>query len=625
MAADLGTAYIQIKPSMKGTAGEITKELGGVNAEAAGSKMGGGIASGITGKLSTAKMAIGNMLGNLAAQAVTAVGSALGETFMQAFNGYADYEQLVGGVETLFKDSADEVQAYAEQAYRTAGLSANQYMETVTSFSASLLSGLNGDTAEAARIADVAITDMADNANKMGTSMQSIQDAYQGFAKQNYTMLDNLKLGYGGTKTEMERLLADAEKISGIHYDVGNYADVVQAIHVIQEQMGIAGTTAEEAAGTVSGSIASMQAAWSNWLTGIGDPNADMQKLTDELLATIEAALSNIVPLVGRVITGLLTALPKMLADFFKELPNMLRPFLEELFGEEVGGKIADGLAKMVEVAGQILSGLGEIIMAVADALGKFLGPALEAIGEVLGWLWDNILGPLFEALKTVLVDYILPAIGEALGWLGEVIRTVAEAFMAAADWIIAHFQPVADFFIGVGAAIAEFFGGAAAAIEAAWSGLVTWFDTYIVQPIAALFQWLMDYVIQPIIDAWNWLTGAISEQAQQRQDINEYARDYGYQMNIYGQMVPMAEGGIVTGPTLALIGEGSEPETVMPLSKLDQYANSGGLEAKLEEIARRMENLSVYIDGSALVGATVRGMDRSLGRRAVLAERGVI
>ena len=186
-----------------------------------------------------------------AAAAATAV-SGLAATTVSS---YADYEQLIGGVETLFKDSAGIVEGYAKNAYKTAGMTANQYMETVTSFSASLLQGLNGDTAEAAKVADMAITDMSDNANKMGTDMQSIQNAYQGFAKQNYTMLDNLKLGYGGTKTEMERLLADASKLSGVRYNIDNLNDVYEAIHVIQGEMGITGTTAKEATSTISGSI----------------------------------------------------------------------------------------------------------------------------------------------------------------------------------------------------------------------------------------------------------------------------------------------------------------------------------------------------------------------------------
>lgn len=222
---ELAKAYVQIVPSAKGIKGKISEELGG-EANSAGKSAGLSIASAIKGAIAAAGIG-------------TALKAAIGEG--------ANLQQSLGGIETLFKDSADKVIESAKNAYKTAGMSANEYMETVTSFSASLLQGLAGDTNKAADVADMALTDMSDNANKMGTSMEMIQNAYQGFAKQNYTMLDNLKLGYGGTKTEMQRLLADAQKLTGVKYNLDNLSDVYEAIHVIQEDMGIMGTTAEEA------------------------------------------------------------------------------------------------------------------------------------------------------------------------------------------------------------------------------------------------------------------------------------------------------------------------------------------------------------------------------------------
>ena len=214
---------------------------------------------------------------------------------------YADYEQLIGGVETLFKGDAKTLVNYANNAYKTAGLSANDYMETATGFAASLVSSLGGNTKKAVELADMAITDMADNANKMGSDIQSIQNAYQGFAKQNYTMLDNLKLGYGGTKEEMQRLLDEAEKLSGIHYDIGNYADIVNAIHVIQTEMDITGTTAKEAEGTISGSIAAFKASVSNLLAGMGDADADVGQLTDNVVAAFQTMADNIIPILQNI------------------------------------------------------------------------------------------------------------------------------------------------------------------------------------------------------------------------------------------------------------------------------------------------------------------------------------
>ena len=214
---------------------------------------------------------------------------------------YADYEQLIGGVETLFKGDAKTLVNYANNAYKTAGLSANAYMETATGFAASLVSSLGGDTRKAVEMADMAITDMADNANKMGSDIQGIQNAYQGFAKQNYTMLDNLKLGFGGTKEEMQRLLEEAEALSGVKYDIGNYADIVNAIHVIQTEMGITGTTAKEAEGTISGSIAAFKASVSNLLAGMGDANADVGQLTDNVIAAFQTMAGNIIPILQNI------------------------------------------------------------------------------------------------------------------------------------------------------------------------------------------------------------------------------------------------------------------------------------------------------------------------------------
>lgn len=248
----------------------------------------------------------------VAAGAIAGITTGLAALTKASIGNYAEYEQLVGGVETLFKTSAGEVQKYAENAYKTAGMSSNEYMATVTGFSASLLQSLGGDTAKAAQVADMALSDMSDNANKMGTSMESIQFAYQGFAKQNYTMLDNLKLGYGGTKEEMERLLADAEKFSGVKYDISSLNDVYQAIHVIQEEMGITGTTAKEASSTISGSIGMTKAAWENLMTGLANGNADIPKLVQDVITSASAVLENIMPAIKEVIANIPVAISEI-------------------------------------------------------------------------------------------------------------------------------------------------------------------------------------------------------------------------------------------------------------------------------------------------------------------------
>ena len=248
MATELGQAYVQIMPSAKGISGSIQKQLdpeASSAGESAGSNLGGRLVSVVKGVIVTA---------------------AIGKTIGMAISEGANLQQSLGGIETLFKGSADKVKKYADEAYKTAGLSANDYMESVTSFSASLLQSMGGDTEKAADKANMALIDMSDNANKMGTNMGDIQNAYMGFAKQNYTMLDNLKLGYGGTKEEMQRLLTDAQKLTGVKYDINNLADVYDAIHAVQEELDITGTTAKESAETFSGSFASMQSAFSNVL-----------------------------------------------------------------------------------------------------------------------------------------------------------------------------------------------------------------------------------------------------------------------------------------------------------------------------------------------------------------------
>ena len=253
----------------------------------AGEQM-GGFANKLKGGLSVAAKVGG--------AAIAAAAAGIAALTKSAISNYAEYEQLVGGVETLFKDSSDTVLKYANEAYKTAGLSANEYMSTVTSFSASLLQSLGGDTSQAAEYANRALSDMSDNANKMGSSMESIQNAYMSFSRGQYQLLDNLKLGYGGTKQEMERLLADAEKLTGIHYDINNLSDVYSAIHIIQTELGITGTTATEASTTIQGSINQMKSAWENFVAGLMDSNADISALTDNLVNSIVIAGKNILP-----------------------------------------------------------------------------------------------------------------------------------------------------------------------------------------------------------------------------------------------------------------------------------------------------------------------------------------
>ena len=326
------------------------------------SKLGGGLAT----------------AAKVGAAAVAAAGTAIVAIGKQAIEQYADYEQLVGGVETLFKQSSDIVMGYAENAYKTAGLSANEYMNTVTSFSASLLQSLGGDTESAAKYADMAITDMSDNANKMGTDMELIQNAYRGFAKSNYTMLDNLALGYGGTKEEMQRLLDDAEKLSGIEYDISSYADIVDAIHVVQTEMGITGTTAKEASTTIQGSLASMKSAWQNLLVGMADDNADFGQLVNNLVDSAVTVGENIIPRVEQTIQGL--------ATFISSASDTIIPLVVETIANNLPMIISAGVDLVVSLAGalidaipELLKAVPQIILAIANGLLSFGGKIYDA------------------------------------------------------------------------------------------------------------------------------------------------------------------------------------------------------------------------------------------------------
>lgn len=327
--------------------------------------------------------------------AIVAAGAAAVAITKQAVENYGEYEQLVGGVETLFKSSADTVMQYAANAYQTAGMSANEYMTTVTAFSASLLQSMGGDTDAAAEKANLAITDMSDNANKMGTDMQSIQNAYQGFAKQNYTMLDNLKLGYGGTKEEMQRLLDDANALNAAqgnytNYTIDSYADIVDAIHTVQTEMGITGTTQLEASTTIQGSIASMKAAYENFITGLGDENADMAGLITNLLGSTVTVAENLLPVVERVLENIGVVVqekgPEMIEKFVGYAVEKLPQVIE--LGMKMVLAIVSGLANnFPQIVRSVLDMMATIIKTFVSSL-----PDIVDVGkQIVKGLWEGI------------------------------------------------------------------------------------------------------------------------------------------------------------------------------------------------------------------------------------------
>ena len=378
--------------------------------------------NGLSGKIKSGFSKIGSIAGTALKGVTTAVGvasTAIAGLGVASVNSYADLEQNIGGIETLFKGSADKVIKNAENAYKTAGMSANQYMETVTGFSASLLQSLGGDTEKAADVADMALTDMADNANKMGTSMESIQYAYQGFAKQNYTMLDNLKLGYGGTKEEMQRLLADAQKLTGVKYDISNLSDVYNAIHVIQQNLGITGTTAKEAASTITGSVSSMKAAFDNFLNGSGT--------IDQLINTGLTAIQNIVNAAGKLLPDLIqsiaNATPQIVSTINTIFPQILNLIMEN--------------------APTILNSIGQVLMALSTTLMEYMPQILTLAMQLIQYFINGIITMLPQIIQmgitmlTELIKGIAQMLPELIPMAINCIITLVETLLDNIDMII--------------------------------------------------------------------------------------------------------------------------------------------------------------------------------------------
>ena len=448
-----------------GGVGESGEKSGG-KFGAAMSKMGGAAVK--VGKAVATGMAVGGA-------AVTALAT-------KSIQAYADYEQLVGGVETLFKDSAGKVQEYARNAYKTAGMSANEYMETVTSFSASLLQSLDGDTAAAAEKADMAITDMSDNANKMGSDITMIQNAYQGFAKQNYTMLDNLKLGYGGTKEEMERLLADAQAISGIEYDISSYADVVDAIHVIQTEMGITGTTAKEASSTISGSIASMKASWSNLLVAMSDDNADFGSYVNSFVESVSTVADNLMPRITIALNGVVQMINSLAPVIIGKIPELFSTLLPSIISAATGlinaivaalpgvfsaissvlpdliGGINEIMYEVIFSLGDIVSGISQMIPDLAAALIDFFFGAIAMLAQEIPSMIEPILAMLPDLISQssdmligafyMLFEFIPPAIADLISLIGEMLPDILTAIVEVVEKICAEFPTMLEYVV---------------------------------------------------------------------------------------------------------------------------------------------------------------------------------
>ena len=506
------------------------------------------------------------------AAAVGAAATAIGALTTAAVNNYAEYEQLVGGIETLFNKSADTVMGYAENAYKTAGLSANEYMSTVTSFSASLLQSLDGDTKAAASAADMAITDMADNANKMGTSMEMIQNAYQGFAKQNYTMLDNLKLGYGGTKEEMERLLADAEKLSGQEYDISSYADIVDAIHVVQTEMGITGTTAKEAATTIQGSTASMKSAWANLVTGLADDSADFDTLMSNFVDSVVTVGENIIPRIQTTIQGVTqlvsaasaTIVPLVVDALIENLPSMMSAGVDLVLALVDGILDGENLPKVIE------SGV-QLIIALAVGLIKAIPKLLAAVPKIVGAVVigiANSLAPVVQAGRDFVEkvkDGFMEKVKAAKEWGKDLISNFI-------DGLLAKWNKLKSTVSDIAGSIADFIG-----FSEPEKGPLSNFHTYAPD--------MMDLFAQGIRENERVVTDQIQKSFNFRNSIVDG-------MDFVGSYTPSI--------------------STAKANRASSAAAQNNTDALLTAILNKLDGMGVYLDGNTLTGY----IDSSLGRK---------
>lgn len=451
--------------------------------------------------------------GALATGAVAAFGKA-------ALDSYAQFEQLVGGVDTLFKESSDQVKKYAKEAYKTAGVSANSYMEQATAFSASLIQSLGGDTKKAAKYADLAIKDMSDNANKMGTSIDIIQQTYQSLMRGNYAMLDNLKLGYGGTKAELERLVEDASKLTGKALDPSKFSDIIEAIHAVQQNIGITGTTAQEAATTIEGSVNTAKAAWQNWLTGLGDENADMSTLTDQLVESVIVAGENIIPRVGEIMVSLGTTVaekaPEIASKLGTALIDALPPELSTAFksaiqlwnmGDDLGEKFRLAFSYVKTVATDELTNLFAGIGIDFGDLTDTLSLVATGVAGVAGG---------FVTLKGAL------AISDLIGSVraGLALLPGVQTLVSNAQMILNGVMSANPFFLVVtviGALVAAFMTlwttneGFRNAVMGIWGSIVSFFTTDVPNAINTALSWFAQMPGR----VWGFLSDVIARLGQ--------------------------------------------------------------------------------------------------------------
>ena len=526
------------------------------------------------------------------AAAVGAAATAIGALTTAAVNNYAEYEQLVGGVETLFKNSADTVMGYAENAYKTAGLSANEYMSTVTSFSAALLRSVGGDTEKAAGLADTAITDMSDNANKMGVSLESLQNAYTGFSRGNFTMLDNLALGFSGTKEGMQELLDTAGELSGVKYDIGSYADIVEAIHVVQTEMGITGTTAKEAATTIQGSTASMKSAWANLVTGLADDSADFDTLMSNFVDSVVTVGKNIIPRIETTIHGVTqlvsaastTIVPLIVDTLMQNLPALLTAGVDLVFALVNGmldniDTVIDSVLQLIDVIvdklienlPKLVEGGIRLIIALAGGLIKAIPKLLAAVPKIVGAVVigiANSLAPVVQAGRDFVEkvkDGFMEKVKAAKEWGKDLISNFI-------DGLLAKWNKLKNTVSDIAGSIADFIG-----FSEPEKGPLSNFHTYAPD--------MMDLFAQGIRENERVVTDQIQKSFDFRNSIVDG-------MDFVGSYTPS----IATAKA----------------NRASSTSAQNSTDTLLTAILNKLDGMGVYLDGATLTGY----IDSSLGRK---------
>lgn len=650
MPDNIGTAYVQIEPSFEGVTPKIEQHFGG-EGQNAGKSFGSGFGS-VVGTVSKA------MAGAAAAGAAAVTG-----VVKSATDAFANYEQLTGGITTLFEDLDEDVIANAQNAFKTAGLSANDYMETVMSFSASLNQSLmrtDGNISRSAELADKAIIDMSDNANKMGTSMESIQNAYQGFAKQNYTMLDNLKLGYGGTKTEMERLLADASKIAGVKFDISNYSDIIEAIHVIQQEMGITGTTSMEASETITGSLSAVKASWENMMVAIatGDNNA-LQTQIDNMTATVGAFANNILPVVQQALTGVSELITRLAPEIAKALPDLIKQLLPGLLeaGVQIIQSLAEGimqaipelmpavtdtilqlcqmlvqmLPELIQVGLQVIL---ELALGIAQALPELIPTMVETVMTIVEYLIDNVdlLVDAAIAIIIALADGLIKALPKLIEKAPEIVMKLVEALIRNAPKLL---EAATELIFKLIEGIVNMFGE----IVKVGSDIVQQVKDGFWQKVEEAKTWGSDLInnfIAGIKEGWESLKDTVGQTAESiaaylgfsepeegpLSNFHTYAPDM---MKLYAQGIT-DNADLVTdalnNATADLMNTNVDVGMVRTIqTNSDGITPSGGDEfgsiaALLEEFISNFKQ-DIYLDTGALVGATAGAYNVALGQLA--------